>query len=136
MMKKHDAPDSQHAQRRMVLRPIVQHGALLRDRKVNGKRRRGLASVVDGTRTGIKNHLPSGIPRTPAPIDVIAIHEQAFIKQSYVIKCFSTNHGETTHDDIHGACAVMRKIEHVLAREKTGTFEYAFQSGCGTKIVP
>ena len=136
MMEKHDAPDSQHAQERMVLPPVVQYGALLRDCKVNGKWRRCLAPVVDRSRIWIKDYLPSGIPGTPAPIDVIAIHEQVFIEQSDLIKSFSTNHRETAHNDIYSERAVMREVEHVLAGEKTAPFEYAFQAGRRTKVVP
>ena len=107
----------------MVFGPVVQYRALLRDGKAHWIWRRDLATVMDRLSARIKNYLPSSIARAPAPVDVIAIHEQAFIEQSYFVKGFATDHGKTTHYDIHGERAVMWKIEHVLAGDKTIAFE-------------
>src|SRR5215469_15429062 len=120
----------------MVLGPIVQHRSLLRDSKANRKRSGRFASVVDRLCIRTKNYSPSGIPRTPAPIDVVTIHEQAFIEQPYFIERLSANHREASDDNIYGKSAVVRKVEHVLAREKARAFEYVLQSGRRTEIVP
>ena len=133
MVEKHDAPDSEHAEDSVVLRPIVQDRALLRDCKVGRKRSRCFAPVMDCTRTGIKEYLPPSIPCAPAPIDVIAIHEQAFIEQADLIKGCLANHREAAHDDIDVECAVMRKVEHVLAGEKLDAVEACFPSGLQNK---
>jgi hypothetical protein len=79
-MEKQDAPDSQLTPKTVMLGPAVQDRPLLRDRKANGIRRRGLASVMNCLCARVEHDLPSFIPTAPAPIHVIAIHKQTFIQ--------------------------------------------------------
>src|SRR5580704_1121046 len=135
-MRKHDAPDSQHAKNAVMLFPVAQNRALLGDCKANWIGGRDFAPIVNSLPARIKYYLPSGIPRTPAPIHVIAVHEQVFVEQANLIEGFATDKGETSDYNIYRERPVMREIEHVLAREEARVFELGGETTGRTKVVP
>src|SRR5579863_8452596 len=136
VMEEHDCPDPQHTQKTMVLLPVVQHRFLLRHGKADRKRRRNLAAVMYSLSAGIEHHLPSGVARSPAPIHVVPIHEQVFVKQAYGIHRFAANHRKAPNDHIYWKRPVMRKIEHVLAGEEPRILKTRGQTARRTKVVP
>ena len=75
----------------------------------------GLAPVMNCLSARMKNDLPSGISRAPAPIHIIAIHEQVFVEQPNRFEGFAADKGETSDYYIHGQCPVMREVKHVFA---------------------
>src|SRR5262249_16892118 len=136
VMEKHDAPDSQYPQEAMMFAPIMKHRPLLRHCKAHGIRCGDFAAVMNCLCTREKDYLPSRIPTTPAPINIITVHKQVFIQQAYGLKGFATHHGEATNQNVDSQRLIMSKEKHVLPGKKPGSRQGARQSGCRTKVVP
>ena len=83
--------------------PIVQNRPLLRDRKANRIRGGDFAPVMNRPSAREENYLPSRLPAAPAPIHIIAIHEQVFIEQAHFVESFAADHREAAHQDIDGS---------------------------------
>ena len=116
--------------------PVVQNRLLLRDREANRIRCGDFASVMNRSRAGKEDDLPSCLPAAAAPIHVVAIHEEVFVEQAHFVEGLAADHREASHDHIHGQCPVVGKVEHVLAGEQFGILERRCQSRGRTEIVP
>ena len=119
-----------------MLSPIVQYGALLRNREVDREGSGRFATVVDGPGAGIEDDIPACIAGTPAPVHIIAVHKQTFVEQPHLIQRFAANHREAAHDDIDGQRTVVGEIEHMFAGKETGALKDAFQPGGHAEVVP
>jgi hypothetical protein len=82
-------------------------GSLLFYRQTHNLRPRAAASVMDSLRTWDKNHLPIRVPASPAPIHVLAVHEEALVQQSDILDSLSSQHPEAPDQDIHRHDPVM-----------------------------
>src|SRR5580658_9501264 len=120
----------------MMLGPVMQDRSLLRKSEANRIRRCGLAAVVNRPRFGKEDAFPSRGPCAVTPVNIVSVHEQTFVEQTDFIEGLSTNHRETTDNDIDGQCSIVREVEHMFAGEKSRSPEYAFEAGCGTEVIP
>ena len=107
----------------VMFAPVIENGFLLRDREAHRIRCGDFASVMNRPRAGKEDDLPSRLPASAAPIDVVAIHEEVFIEQAHFVEGLAADHREASHDHIHGKRAVVGKVEHVFAGEQLGVLE-------------
>src|ERR1700683_1102502 len=92
MMEKDDAADCQYAEEAVMFRPIVQNRLLLSDRKAYWIGGRDFPAVVNRTRARVELPLPASVPTTPAPVDVVPVHEETLVQKSDGIKGFAAHH--------------------------------------------
>src|SRR5581483_6370595 len=136
MMQKQDAADPEYAEKAVVFGPIMDHGSLLCKSEAHRIRGGDFAAVANRLCAGEENDFPSGLPTPPAPIDIIAVHEQVLIQQSHRVEGFPSDHRKTAHQDIDRACSIVGKEEHMFASEERDALELTRETGCRTEVVP
>jgi len=73
---------------------------------------------MDSLRTWNKHYLPIRVPASPAPIHVLAVHEEALVQQSDIFDSLSSHHPEAPDQDVHRRDFIMRKVKHMFATEE------------------
>ena len=68
-----------------------------------------------GLRARIENDLPSCVPESPAPINILGVDKETLIQAANGGHRFTARHNHATNQHMDRALAIMRKIEHVFA---------------------
>src|SRR5436853_17843 len=97
-------------QGRMMLAPIMEIGALLldveSDRRVCGTG----AAVMNCLGRGDERQLPTLGPEAPAPIHVLAIHEERFVEHADLVHGFAPDEPEATAENVRWTFGLVRPM--------------------------
>ena len=73
------------------------------------------ALVVDYADLGEIVVLVTCQPYAPREVNVLAVHEIGFVKETYFLKSFTTQHKECTGQDVDWVCFVIVEMPHIVS---------------------
>jgi hypothetical protein len=78
---------------------------------------------VDGLCPGVEHDLPTGAPASPAPVNILTVHEELLIEQSKLGDSRAAGHDKAADQDVYLTRPIISKVGHVLTGKKTGLRE-------------